>query len=213
MPLGATTCARHGPAPGGAGVDLERRVVVDVTSIIEHTAVPVVGVLVDAQIGVHHDAVTDVTTQVLEGELDDALRIERTAPGGVLDGRNTEQDDSAHAELGQTDDLFAEAAGALHDVRERQHDRLRLADALAHEQRSDEVGRPHGRFGDQPRSAGERRSRRGRAVGNDGAMDPQAATITTTSLERRRQDAYERQGQVTAPPRRLSGRNDAQRRR
>ena len=172
IPLGATTCgAGAGLGHRGPGVDLERGVVVDVAAIVEHAAVAVVGVLVDAQVGDQHDVVADVAAQVGERELHDAVRVEGAAADGVLRRRHTEQDHGAHAELGQLDDLLAQAvAGVLHDARQR-HDRLRLGDALAHEQRRDEVGRC-ARTSRRRRSriAGVRRRRRGRAVGNDPAM-------------------------------------------
>ena len=76
-------------------------------------------------------------------------RIERAAAGRVLHRRYTEQDDGPHTQLGQPDDLLAKAvAGVLDDVRQGD-DRLWLGDVLAHEQRSDEIGRPQGRLGDQ----------------------------------------------------------------
>ena len=84
--------AGGGLGDGGLGVDLERGVVVDVAVLVEHAAVTVVGVLVDAQIGHQHDVVADVVAQVGEGELDDAVGIERPRADGVLGRRDTEQD-------------------------------------------------------------------------------------------------------------------------
>ena len=52
-------------------------------------------------------------------------------------------------EPGQLGDLLAEAlAGVLHDARQR-HDLARLVDALAHEQRGDQVGHRDVALGDE----------------------------------------------------------------
>ena len=70
-------------------------------------------------------------------------------PTASLCGRHAEQHDGAHAERGQLGDLLAQAlAGVLDDAGQRR-DRLRLVDALAHEQRGDEVARAHGGLGDE----------------------------------------------------------------
>ena len=150
IPLGATTWApARGLGERGAGVDLQRGVVVDVAVLVEHAAVAVVGVLVDAQVGDQHDVVADVAAQVGEGELHDALGIEGAGADGVLACRDPEQHDGPHAERGQLGDLLAEALAAVLDDARQRHDRLRLGDALADEQRGDQVARAHRRLGDE----------------------------------------------------------------
>ena len=73
-------------------------------------------------------------------------------PIGVLVRRDPEQDDRPDAERGQLGDLLAQAlAGVLDDAGQR-HDRLRVGDALADEQR-----------GDRGRSCARTSRRRGRA--------------------------------------------------
>ena len=80
IPLGATTWAPACAwATAALGVDLQRGVVVDVAVLVEHAAVAVVGVLVDAQVGDQHDVVADVAAQVGERELHDAVGIEGAA--------------------------------------------------------------------------------------------------------------------------------------
>ena len=121
IPLGATTWA---PAPGlgqrGLGVDLERGVVVDVAALVEHAAVAVVGVLVDAQVGDQHDVVAEVAAQVGQRELHDAVGVEGAAADGVLARRHAEQHDGADAERRQLGDLLAQAlAGVLDDAGQR----------------------------------------------------------------------------------------------
>ena len=70
-------------------------------------------------------------------------------PDGVLVRGHAEQDHGGDAELGQLGDLLAEAlAGVLDDAGQRD-DRLRLVDALAHEQRSDEVIDAEAGLGDE----------------------------------------------------------------
>ena len=56
---------------------------------------------------------------------------------------------AAHAEVGQLVDLLAQAlAGVLDDAGQR-GDRLRLVDALAHEQRGDELAHVEAGLGDE----------------------------------------------------------------
>ena len=76
--------ARRGDVGAGFGlrdrsslVDLEGGVVVDVAVGPDDAAVPVVGVLVDAQVGDEHHLVADLAAKVGEGELHDAGRIPR----------------------------------------------------------------------------------------------------------------------------------------
>ena len=102
IPLGATTRgAGAGLGNRGLGVDLERRVVVDVARLVEHATVPMVGVLVDAEVGDHDDVVADVAAEIGERELHDAVGIEGAAAHGVLVRGDSEQDHGLHAELGQ----------------------------------------------------------------------------------------------------------------
>ena len=100
---------------GGRRVDLEGGVVVDLAVLVEHAAVAVVGVLVDAQVGDQGDVVAEVAAQVGEGQLHDPLRVGRAAAGGVLDGRHTEQHDAADAGGGELGDLLAQALPAVLD--------------------------------------------------------------------------------------------------
>ena len=163
-------------AGGGLGdrdpaVDLERGVVVDggvgvVGGAVEHAAVAVVGVLVDAQIGHQHHPIADLVGQISQAQLHNSLRVEGLRADGILGGRHSEQDHGADAEVGQLGDLGAQAlAGVLHDARQR-HDRLRFVDALADEQRGHEIGRRRARVSaTRCRRAAEVRSRRGRETG------------------------------------------------
>ena len=81
----------RGLGDGDARVHVEGQVVVHRTVTVEHATVPVVGVLVDAQVGHQHHPVADLVGQVGEGQLDDPVRVERLAADGVLGwpGRRT----------------------------------------------------------------------------------------------------------------------------
>ena len=94
--------------------------------------------------------VADVVAQVAQGHLHDAVGVPRPGALGVLGGGHAEEDHAGDAEGGQLGDLLAQRlAGVLHDAGQR-GDRLGLVDALAHEQRGDQVvGRQAG-LGHQP---------------------------------------------------------------
>jgi hypothetical protein len=53
----------------------ERGVVVDLTAIVQDPAVPVVGVLVEAEIGDEDHLVAEAVAQLAESDLDDAVAI------------------------------------------------------------------------------------------------------------------------------------------
>ena len=88
---------------------------------------PVVGVLVDAQVGDQHDVVADVAAQVGERQLDDPVGVEGAAAERILARRDAEQHHGLDAERGELGDLLAQAlAGVLHDAGQRR-DRPGLA--------------------------------------------------------------------------------------
>ena len=92
-------------ATAAAGVELERGVVVDVAVGSDDAAVPVVGVLVDAEVGDQHQLVTDRGSEVAQGNLHDAVVGAGSAALGVLDGGDAEEDDRGDAELDEGVDL------------------------------------------------------------------------------------------------------------
>ena len=151
IPLGATTRA---PARAWASAALayivERGVVVDAAALVEHAAVAVVGVLVDAQVGDQHDVVADVAAQVGERQLDDAV--------GVV-GAAAERRPCAPARRTGSTALTPRAASSATSLRRLSRvccttpgsDAIGTGsvDALADEQRGDEVGGAHGGLGDE----------------------------------------------------------------
>ena len=109
--------------------------------------------------------VADVVAKVAERQLHDAVGVPGLRALGVLAERDPEQDDRRDAERGQLGDLLAQALPrVLHDAGQRR-DRLRLVDALAHEQRRDQVVDGQPGLGHQPAQGAEVRSRRGRCSG------------------------------------------------
>ena len=131
------------------GVEVERGVVVDVAVVVEQPAVAVVGVLVEAQVGHDHDVVAQVAAQVAQGHLHDPVGVPRLGARGVLAGGDAEQDERPHAEVDLLVGLLAQRlAGVLHDAREA-GDLAGLVDALADEERGDQVAGAQAGLGDQ----------------------------------------------------------------
>ena len=74
---GHDVSAGGGLGQSDAGVDLEGGVVVHAAAAVEHAAVPVVGVLVHAQIRDQHHLVTEIGAQIGQRRLHDAVGIPR----------------------------------------------------------------------------------------------------------------------------------------
>ena len=120
-------------------VQLERLVVEHLATVVEQPAVAVAGVLVEAQVGHEHHPVADRVAQSAQRHLHDALRVPGSRPPLVLLGGHTEEDDTGDAEVGQRRDLGLERLeGVLHHAGDRR-DGHGLVDALADEERGDEV--------------------------------------------------------------------------
>ena len=150
IPLGAITSA---PAFAWAiamlGVPLERGVVVHVAVGADQSAVPVVGVLVEAVVGHEDERVADLVAQLAQRDLHHPVRVVGAGAAGVLVLGDAEQDHRGDAEARERADLLAEALlGVLEDAGHRT-DRLRVADAGLHEERSDEIVDRQPRLGGQ----------------------------------------------------------------
>jgi hypothetical protein len=75
--------------------------------------------------------------------------VEGLRADGILDERDSEDEQRAHSQVRELVRLLQQGlARVLHDTGERA-DRLRRIDALAHEQRGDDVPRIETRLGDQ----------------------------------------------------------------
>ena len=130
---------RTGLGDGDPLVELERGVVVGLTVVVEHTAVAVVGVLVDAEIRDQHQVVAVVVAQVAQCQLDDAVGVPGLRPLGVLRGGDPEQDHGGDAEGLQLGDVGPQRRPGVLDLARQGADRLGLVDVLADEQGRDEV--------------------------------------------------------------------------
>ena len=85
MPLGATTDgAGVRLGQGDASVELDRGVVVDRAVTAHDAAVPVAGVLIEAEVGHQHDLVAELVAQRAKRHLGDALVVPRATPEFVL---------------------------------------------------------------------------------------------------------------------------------
>ena len=111
---------------------------------------PVVGVLVEAEVGDQHEVVADLVRGGRAARPARCRRVPRARALGVLRRRARRTGSRRHAEGGELGDFLAQRlARVLHDAGQRR-DRLRLVDALAHEQRRDEVVDGQTGLGDQP---------------------------------------------------------------
>jgi hypothetical protein len=90
-----------GPGLGLRGRDppvaLERRVVVDLSVLVEHAAVAVVRVFVQAQVGDHHVVVAELLPKHPERPLRDPVRVPRLRTLRVLAFGDAEQHEREHA--------------------------------------------------------------------------------------------------------------------
>ena len=127
IPTGATTSAPASAwAMRHARVALERGVVVDGAVGVEHAAVAVVGVLVEAEVGHQHDVVADLVAQVAQGDLHDALGVPGArAPGVLLAGTPNRITAGMPRPASSAHLLAQRLRGVLHDAGHR-GDRLGL---------------------------------------------------------------------------------------
>ncbi len=134
------------------GVTVEGGVVVDLAGGREQATVAVVGVLVEAEVGHHHQLVADLVADVVQGELGDAVGGPGLGALGVLavGGRDAEEDDARDAEVGESPDLLAQRlSGVLDDPRHR-WDGCRLGDTGPDEQGRHQVVDRQPGLGHQP---------------------------------------------------------------
>ena len=144
---------RGGLGDGGAGEQLERRVVVDDAVGAQHAAVAVARVLAQAEVG-DHQQVGVLGLDRARGELDDALVVPRARALLVLARREPEQQHGRDPERGGL-------AGLLHRVADREvvdprhrRDRRPAVGAVHDEHRVDEVPRGQLRLAHEVADAG-----------------------------------------------------------
>ena len=148
-------------------VQLDRRIVEDLTVGPEHAAVAVVGVLVEAEVGHQDELVPDGVAQGVQGALHDPVRAVRLGPGGVLRRRHPEEDETRNAERDQPFGLDDERVDGVLGLAGHGCDGHRFVDPLAHEQGGDEVVDAQSYFGDQP-TEGRRTAKAAEASGRHG---------------------------------------------
>ena len=133
---------------------------------LEHAAVPVVGVLVEAEVGHQHQFVTDGGAQGAQRQLDDAVGIPGPAALGVLVLGHAEEDQAGHAERGQPLGLGDQRVEGVLDWPGMEAIGTGDVDALAHEERRNQIVDVQMRVSaTSRRRAGVRRNRRRRRVG------------------------------------------------
>ena len=133
---------------GGTGEQLERRVVVDdviapacrTRDLAHDAAVPVIGVLAQAQVGDHEQLGVSLLDRAGR-QLHDAVIVVRARALGVFGRGDPEQQHGGDAELGSAARLN-HGRGDREPVDPGQRpDRLAPIQPLGHEQRVDEIGR------------------------------------------------------------------------
>ena len=130
-------------------VDLEGRVVVDIATCVEHAAVAVRRVFINAEVGHQHHVVAHVAAQVAQGHLHDAVRIKCTASNIVFRRRNAEQDYAFDPDTAQLRYFFSQRLDrVLEDSRQRTN-WLRLRDSFSNEQRRDQIIDAKSRLGNE----------------------------------------------------------------
>ena len=139
------------------GVAEQRRVVVDAGArLVQHAAVPVVGELVQAQVGHQDRGVADLADEVAQGHVEHAVGV--IGPGAarvlLLVLGHAEDHQPAHAVLDRVDRRLDQRFLRVLDDAGHAADRHRLADALADEHRQHEIARAHLHLADQPAQRG-----------------------------------------------------------
>ena len=147
---GDHVCAGLGLGNGDSPVEVERGVVVHLAGFVDHATVAVIGVFVDTQIGHDHHVVTYGITKIAECHLDDPGGIPCLRPLCVLGGGHPEQDHARDSEVAQRHHLVDQRCPGVLDHPGERRDGMRRLDALANEQRRDEVVGRDRCFGDQP---------------------------------------------------------------
>ena len=156
MPLGPTTwlpaCRvqhRH------LGVDLDRRVIVDRARRSEHAAVSVIGELVQADVRHHQAVVADFLAHRPNGGGQDAVRIERAGPAGILVLGDAEEHDARQTRVGGLHRRLPERVESVLNDPGHGADRAWLPQPFGHEHGQDQLARleaglgnhgPHGRL-------------------------------------------------------------------
>ena len=156
---GPGICLGH----GSSGVQFECGVIVHRPVPIQHATVAMVGVLVHAQVGHQNHVVAHLVTKVTQGHLDDAVRVPGLGADGVLAVGYPEEDDGRDPQVTQCGHFGPQAGpGVLDDAGQRIHG-LWIVDALADEQRGDQVVNRQAGLGDEaPHGGGTAQAARSR---------------------------------------------------
>src|ERR1700688_894847 len=141
----------------GSRVQLEGRVVVDVTVVEQEAAVPMIRVLTQAAIGDEDAGVAEALAKRADRLLDDTLVHERSRPLRVLGRWKSGEEHAAETEADRLLHGRAQGIDALVTLTRHGSDRLRRFEAFADERRVNQLP------GTQSRLAGEPAQRRGSA--------------------------------------------------
>ena len=115
-----------------------------------------VGELVEAEVGLHDETVADLGDDGARGHVEDALGVGRPRADGVARRRYAEEHDAAEARTGRAGGERAHTVEAVLLDARHGGDRLRGAQALAHENGQHEVPGRHVRLADEAAQSGRR---------------------------------------------------------
>ena len=165
---------RGGLGPGHRRIPVEGRVVVHRSVGTNETAMAVIGVFVEAQIRHQHDLIAEPVTQVAQRDLDDAVGVIGARTHRVLAFGNPEQHHRRHTEVDELTDLVDHRAPIELEHPRQRGDLHRRVDALAHEQRGDEVVRGEHGLGDESTHRGASAKATQPSVGKLGGFHAQS---------------------------------------
>src|SRR5439155_15415394 len=129
-------------------VDLESPVIFDLLPV-EDSAVAMVRVLAESEIGYQQSVATKGIAQLPQRALHDPVLDPRTRPLWILGGRNAEEHEAPHAQLDGGLGLAGQRFERVLNLARHGFDRLRLSDGLTNKERVDQI------LGGDPRFAGQ----------------------------------------------------------
>ncbi len=129
------------------GVDLNGGVVVDRARRRQHAAVPMIGELIEADIGHDQAFVADLLAYGTDRGRQDAIGIEGSRAARILAFRYAEQHDACEARVRGLDRRLAERVHGVLDDPGHGADRTRLMQTLGDEHGQDQLARLEGGLG------------------------------------------------------------------
>ena len=134
-------------------------VIIDAPTLVEHTAVAVIGEFVEAGVGHQHGVVAEILRQIAQGHVEDAVRSHADGPAGVLVlvARNPEEHQPADTGGHRVGGGPAQRLPAVLDHTGHRRDGLGFVDTVGDEHRQHQMPWLQRCFSDEP-THGRRRA-------------------------------------------------------